>query len=568
MIKMTEEKSSMELENQLTPSEETEVETSEAETIAEDVTQTEEDTSEKVDQAQEKENEAFKVSIPEDVDEIPEKNAEKAAEAIKIVEKTPVRQTQRPRKRVPARNEKQIKSEKKAKNTVIILSCLMALITAVTAVLGATTDIFKADDVKAVAVLILPQEDKEELEKHLSKIRSLAETGFDTEKMSGEEIFSYIRPGSEGGLYTCFGYTAEKISDLPDPSERFTDEAGEYAYYKISSKEIDSILSHFDLETNHSLNSEKAYYYDGHYYFAYEESDIQTASGEVSVVDSKRIQDGRYYVTCNFGNKEVYVIASIVSTDEGNLWKIHSMSLKPVFDSLGIMIKNEDKTAGKYEMRQLILEAKAKNGTVYMKYVLKYPYFFGESQGEIQANNFYSSLMTYYRQQSAQAQSDYNKFIKKGGKAQSLPLELHYTATVSLFDEKNLCIINEITESVPMYEDTEETEVNLGSKTVECNTFDIETGLFVSKDSLIGKDYVTLSEILYRIYSGYDYESLLDETVASEDVPEDTENLGEKIYDSAVAMRKDGYVFCFVNEDGLREDVVVPFEAIEKLNQE
>lgn len=539
---MTEEKSSMELEQQ-TDVEKTDLEAfNETETEPETVTETEAEES----PAAQQPKEAFKVSIPE------EKN-EKVAKA-------PVR------KKAPVVSQKQLRSEKKAKNTVVLLSCMMALITVVTAVLGATTDIFKDTDVKAVAVLILPQEDKEELEKHLYKIRSLVQTGFDTEKMSGEELFAYIKPHSKDGLYASFGYTAEKISDAADPAERFCDENGAYAYYKIPDDEIDSILSHFDLETNHALNSEKAYYYDGFYYLMYENSDAESVEGDISVIDSKRIQDGRYYVTCKFADKEVYVIASMLSTDEGNLWKIHSMSLKPIFDSLGIMIKSEDENAGKFEMRQLIIEGKAKDGTVFKKYVLKYPFFFGDSQGEIQANNFYSSLITFYRQQSEQVQADYNKFVKKGGKLTALPLELHYTAEVSLFDETQLCLINEITESVSQYENDE--DVKLGSKIVECNTFDVQTGLYVSKDALVGRDYITLSEILYRIHDGYSYESLIDESVSSEDVPDDIRDLGGKIYDSAATKCKDGFIFCYINENGLREDVVVPFEVVEKLNQQ
>ena len=556
---MTEEKSSMELEQQ-TDTTETQTEiTAEAEPVAEAdceaVQAYADETPEEEHREEEAKPEAFKVTIPE----------EKEAKPVKApaTKKAPVK------KRAVA-SEKQIKSEKRAKNTVIILSCLMAVITAVTAVLGAATDIFKDSDVKAVAVLILPQEDKEELEKHLSKLRSLADTGFDTEKMSGEELFAYIEPSSENGLYASFGYTAEKVSEMADPAERFADESGAYAYYKIPADEIDSILNHFGLESNHALNTAKAYYHDGFYYFMYEQSDVQTAQGEVSILDSKRIQDGRYYVTCRFGDKEVYVTASMLSEDEGNAWKIHSMSLTPVFDSLGIMIKSEDETSGKYEMRQLILEGKAQDGTVFKKYVLKYPYFFGDTQGEIQANNFYSSLITFYRQQSEQVQSDYKKFTKKGGKAQSLPLELHYTATVSFFDETNLCLINEITESVPAYESEADTgdAAELGLKTVECNTFDVQTGLYVSKDTLVGKDYIKLSEVLYRIYSGYSYKSLLDESVPSEDVPDDAGDIGDKIYDSAATKCKDGYVFCYVNEYGLREDVVVPFDAAEKLREE
>ena len=560
---MTEEKSSMETETPKTDVEETEVEPIADEAQTENVTDTapeqqpqEASTRETEEETQPKE--VFKVNIPQE-------------KQVKPAETPAERGKKAPRKKTAAVSKKQLKSEKQAKNAVIILSCLMALITALTAVLGAATDIFKDNDVKAVAVLILPQEDKEALEKHLSKIRSLAETGFDTEKMSDEELFSYIKPSSKDGLYASFGYTAEKLSDVPDPAKRFSGEDGTYAYYKLACEEIDSILRHFGIESNHTLNSEKAYYFDGFYYFADEESDVQTAQGEVSVLDSKRIQDGRYYVTCRFGDKEVYVIASMISSDEGNDWKIHSMSLKPVFDSLGIMIKSEDEYAGKYEMRSLVLDGKAQDGTVYKKYVLKYPYFFGESQGEIQANSFYSSLITFYRQQSEQVQSDYKKFIKKGGKVQSLPLELHYSATVSFFDEAYLCLINEITESVPVYESEEQTqttEAELGIKTVECNTFDVQTGLYVSKDALVGKDYITLSEILYRIHGAYAYESLLDESVPSENVPDDLRKLGDKIYDSAATKSKEGYVFCYVNEYGLREDVILPFDVAEKLKAE
>ena len=566
---MTEEKSSKQSPQQTSPAEvEAEV-TADTESV---IDTTEAETPIEENKAQEKSSENFKVNIPDDIDEI----ADKAQEETKAVVQKPAAKAPskkaRPatRKRMSDKTKKQIKSEKSAKNAVIILSCLMAVITVATAVLGATTDIFKAEDVKAVAVLILPQEDKEELERHLAKLWSLTQTGFDTETMSGEELFGYIKPGSKNGLYSGFGYSAETISDIPDPAERFADEQGNYAYYKIKSDEIDSILLHFGLETNHALNSEKVYYYDGFYYFMSEESENEAAGGKVTVLDSKRIQDGRYYVTSKFGKKEIYVIASMHTSDEGNFWEIHSMSLKPVFDNLGIMIKNEDENSGNYEMRQVVIEGKADDGSVFRKYVVKYPYFFGETQGEIQANNFYSSIITFYRQQAEQVQSDYKKFIKKGGKKDSLPIELHYTATLSFMDDKNISLISEITESVPMYKTDSEDEnasIQLGNKTVECNAFDVETGLYVSKDALVGKDYVTLSALLYRIYSGYGYQALIDSTVSDESVPSDIYKLGEKIYNSAVAMSNDGYVFCYIGSDGLRKDVVVPFEVIEKLNQ-
>lgn len=470
-----------------------------------------------------------------------------------------------------------MKSEKRARVAVMVLSCLMAVLTAAVAVLGGMTDIFTKDaEDKAVAVLILPQDDKEELEKHLSKLWPLVKTGFDTEKMSTEELFDYIRPYCEDGLYTSFGYSATAITHEADPAMRFESEDGGYCYYKIPASEIDSILKQFGLEANHALNSEDCYYYDSYYYFATGESAGDRASGKVTVEDSKRIQDGRYYVTCKFGSQTAYVIASM----QEDYWKIHSMSTQPVFDSLGIKIKTEDESDGTYEIRSLVIEGTADDGTVYRKYVIKYPYFFGETQGEIQANSFYQSIITFYQQQAQQVQSDYKRFIRKGGKTDSLPIELHYSAEVSYSDEKNLCLINEITESEPMYTQSEETTsegvitepagqipVSLPKKTVECNTFDVETGLYVAKDSLIGKDYLAISELLYRIYYGYGYESLLDENTVSEAVPEDTENTGEKIYNSASTLCGDGYVFCYVTDEGIREDVVIPFEVVEKLTE-
>ncbi len=466
-----------------------------------------------------------------------------------------------------------MKSEKKARITVIVLSCLMAVITAATAVLGGVTDIFtQSPDEKAVAVLILPQDDKEELEKHLKKLWPLVKTGFDTEKMSAEDIFSHIRPYCEDGLYTSFGYSATAVTHEADPAMRWGDENGNYCYYKISAVEIDSILSHFGFETNHALNSENCYYYDSYYYFASGETSGTKSSGTVTIEDSKRIQDGRYYVTSKFGNQETYVIASTQEKE----WKIHSMSTEPVFDSLGIKIKTEDSLAGDYEIRSTVIEGKADNGAVFRKYVIKYPYFFGESQGEIQANAFYQSIITFYKQQAEQVQSDYKKFIKKGGKTESLPIELHYTAEFSYSDEENICLINEIIESLPLYDEkasetdtvpSVQTPVTLPKKTVECYTFEKETGLYAAKDTFIGKDYNKVSEVLYRIHGGYSYADLFDETVIGTEIPEDIYDMGEKIYNSAGTLCKDGYVFCYVNDKGIREDVVIPFEVLEKLTK-
>lgn len=499
-----------------------------------------------------KENgEKFRVNIPQDT-----------AEKVKP----------EPKKKRPVKKKTASKSEKTSRLIVMALSCVMAVITALVAVLGAATDVFKGTDVKAVTVLILPQEDKQELENHLSKLWPMASTGFDTEKMTVEELMGYIKPYCENGLYTSFGYSATAITHEADPAGRFKDGEGNYCYFKIPAEEIDSILKQFNVQSNHAVNNKNYYYYDSHYYFSWGESSDEKSSGKITVGDSKRIQDGRYYVPCTFGKKEVYVIASIEEKDDSRYWKIHSMSLTPVFDNLGIMIKDEASLADDYEIRQLIIEGKTDDGTVFKKYVIKYPHFFGDSQGEIQANSFYQSIITYYQQQAQQVQSDYKKFLKRDGKTEALPWELHYEARVSYTDDEKLCLINEISESELIYEKTDTSDeqkesVVLPKKTLECYTFDTQTGLFVSKDSIIGKDYHKISEILYRIYSGYSYADLVDENAASEEVPEDKDNLGEKIYNSASTLCQDGYVFCYVTDDGMREDVVIPFDIIDKITE-
>ena len=118
------------------------------------------------------------------------------------------------------------------------------------------------------------------------------------------------------------------------------------------------------------------------------------------------------------------------------------------------------------------------------------------------------------------------------------------------------------------------------------------TGSFVSKDVLAGKDYLTVSEILYRIYNGYDCESLIPEEQAEEvtdeygevvegdedyeeeeeyysddEIPVDEDGFGTVIYESACAFTEEGLTFYYVNEYGFVEEVTIPFAVVERLAQ-
>ncbi len=458
---------------------------------------------------------------------------------------------------------KQQKSEKRSKAAVSALMCLAIVFTAATVAVSAFTDVFKAEsEVKAVA-LVLTAEEEQDLEAQLSKLAPLAEIGFDGDKSDAAELLGFIKPSAQSGLYHSFGYELAVPSEIADPAMRFKDENGKYKYYKVTKNRVDTILSQFDVNVDHTVNLEDVYYYDGYYYFAESENDSAANEAKADITASKRVQDGRYYVTATLSGKTVYVIAD--RSQDGAEWKFHEISLSPIFDQLGIMIKQEQEGLFDFDMKTQIIEGKTKNGTVYSRFVLEYPVFYGETAGETEANRFFQSVLSYYTQQASDCEKQYKLYLKSGGEDSALPIETTYKAAVTYAAGDYIGITNEISESAAVTEKPEEntgepTPVVPSKKTMECYVFDTETGTYVNKDSIIGKDYQLLESLLYRIYCGYDYTALLDDSVQdSAEVPDDVDDLGEDIYDSANTICEEGYMFCYINDSGYREDVVIPF---------
>ncbi len=461
---------------------------------------------------------------------------------------------------------KQLKSEKRAKIAVTVLMCLVAVTTAAVIAVSTFTDIFKQEpEVKAVA-LVLSQAEQQELEAQLSKLVPLAENGFDAATMGAEELLSYIKPYSSDGLYAAYGYETAVLSAVADPAMRFKDEAGNYKYCKVTKSRVDNILRQFEINIDHTVNVKDVYYYDGYYYFAAKDEGVHSSELTAAITASKRIQDGRYYMTCELGDKTVYIIAG-KSQQEDTVWKIHRISLSPIFDQLGIMIKESENSLFDYDIKTKVIEGKTQQGNVYCRYVLKYPVFYGKTAGETEANRFYQSVLSYYTQLADDCTEQYKKYIAAGGKESALPLELSYEAQVTYAAGDYIGVTNEISETQPVNENPDEEGADNEpvvpvKKTMECYIFDTETGAYVTKDSIIGKDYQLLEELLYRIYCGYEYEALLSEDAQdTADVPEDEDDLGEAIYASANTISKDGYLFCYVDENACRQDVVIPFTA-------
>ncbi len=588
-----------------------------------------------------KEKKSFVLNIPEEEIEKPivitavsstvdeEKTDEKAEQQPK--EKTAVkiktRQVKTPAQSRSAAKEapqkKQVKrpvkkesvGDRSAATLIVSIMCILACMMTVLTVVSVKSDVFKGDGdtVKTVALSSLSGEDAGSLEQWLVKVGALCDSEFNSSVNTVSELLSFIRPYDKAGLYGSFYGEAQLITDLPDPAHRYADENGSYAYYKLPEKEVDSIVESCCLTVNHTVNSEQCYYYNGFYYFADAQQYESQGSYIIDVKNGKRIQDGSYYVDCSMLQqsnlskepKERYLI--VEKSDSGEAWKIKRISSEPVFDSGGMLNKADSEIS--YEMKTQIIEKSAKDGTVYHRYIIEYPLFSGETEGEKMANQLFSDTINTMSADDSSVQADYERFTKFGGNTTELPLITHVVSRVTYNKNGYISVLEEKAEYTPNsmpaenieellengeYEPSEDTDapVSLPVRTVEGYNFDVETGDFVTKDAIIGKEYQLISELLYRIYNGYGYDDIIAELEAEsdeaqqdenlqegteneaqqdntayvtdealkEEIPEDELGTGIKIYESASAICDKGYMFCYVTEKGYAKDVVIPFE--------
>lgn len=510
--------------------------------------------------------------LKESVSEVPVKKAEKKApdakKAKSVKKETKVKET---------------KEEKSAYNFIISLVSVMGALLIALCVVGFTTDVFKQDEgVKAVALLGLTSEEEKSLENHISAVCALIKTGFDSGETSASEFLDNIHPGEENGMFKKLGKSAKYITDEADPAQRFIveteDEYGEkqYSYYKTEKWQIDSILESFGINPDYTLNSSRSYYYDGYYYFSCENCWDISEEMSVDITQSKRIQDGSYYAVCsvigyNADISTVYVIAEkVMGENEERSWKITKIQKDPIFDSIGIMIDDSDSGDFAYEMKTVSFESVTENGKTLCQYTLQYPVFKGDSVGEKAANTLYDSIIATYKSQAENAEADYKKFKKDGYDESSLPLQLYFTADVTYNKGDYISVINDISKTVPVKKADENAEdetqdeiqtVAFAEKALEGYTFDVLSGEYVTKDTFVGKEYLKIEELLYRIYNGYDYSGVMSGENIYDEVPEDTEETGKHFYEGASVLCDEGYAFYAVCEEGYTEKVVIPFST-------
>ncbi|MBQ9914376.1 MAG: hypothetical protein IJO73_09130 [Clostridia bacterium] len=475
-----------------------------------------------------------------------------------------------------------------------IISLMVVAFVGIGALVGVSlgTDVFEKDEdtVMAMALSGLSSSETAELEDYLSKISVIAYNGFDREEDVIVDVMEFLRPYDGGGIYSRFYGTPDLTVNEADPNGRFANENGDYSFYALKAKRVDKILKSFGFDVNHNVNEKDFYYYDGKYYFANLSDYSFSQSVSVSVSSSKRIQDGSYYVECSFYDQSSdkadssYLKAYIIldknekAGEDDIPWSLIRISHEPVFDATGFMIKDE---SGKNELSYIIesqtIQAVTEDGVVYAEYNVEYPYFKGSSEGEKAVNSMFAELINNYTLQTETADKDYKRFIRKGGDKNELPYVTHAVARVTYNRNGYISIVEGLSQYSPQpakevtdttvpagtagATEAAEQFITLPERTVEGYIIDVETGNFLSAKEIIDTQYHLVYEVIYRIYEGYDYESLLKGEDAALGIPEDTDEIGKTFYESASALSENGFIFCSVHPKGYTETVVIPYST-------
>ncbi len=557
---------------------------------------------------------------PEYASEGQEASSEEKAQPAEVSAET-VPQRKRPIRRVPAVNKKQ---ENRTIGVIIAVMCVVAVLAASFSALKISTDTLETTEPveKVVAAVGLSTQEELMLEEVVARCFAALKTDFNSELTDAESFLSRISPYDKGGVYSMVYNEYPELQTEADPADRFYDEESEsYAYYKLEEKKIDDLMSMFGISAHHEINSGNCYYYDGFYYFASVEQKM-TYPVKAEITKSKRVLDGSYYSECYFyaesGEKRVETDTYYLLTEKtGDLqsgtvsFRIKRISTTPIFDESGKLVE-----ARTHKIKKQVIEGKTADGKLYCRYTFEYPVFTENTVGYQAINTFFNDAINAYRLRADSAQKSYEGYTEQGGKAEDLPLTESVIARVSYENEKYISIVEKIgindptpVQTAPVTEVTEaedseaeeaqaETEaaeksVTLFKRMIDGYVFDKTTGEFVSKDVLVGKDYMAVSEILYRIYNGYEYESIIPEVKTEEvtdeygelieeeaeedyeeeyyysddEIPDDEDGFGTAIYESACAFTQQGLTFYYVNESGMVEEVTIPYAVVERLAQ-
>lgn len=164
-------------------------------------------------------------------------------------------------------------------------------------------------------------------------------------------------------------------------------------------------------------------------------------------------------------------------------------------------------------------------------------------------------MIERFEARAKKADKLYNSYIEKGGSDDALPFYNHVTVSVTYNENGYFSTVQrKAVYSASEIESAGETQnaVIFPEISFEGFAFEIDGGDFIKKDDVLSKDYLTVQNELFKIYSGY----ALDEEVT------DSNSIGQSIYSCVWTLGQDGVIFYYQNEWGALERVTLPYESL------
>ncbi len=490
--------------------------------------------------------------------------SKEATEKTPNVNKENVRVKAQSQRRQAVPNKK-AKSKKNSKGTskyslmmkIVVLVCvgLMAVLAAV----SKTTVIFKNDNSDKTVVLSgLAESEKASFEAFAPKLGTFFKDGFDSSQTVFDDILPLVNPSEKGGLYEAFFGKANTVTETADPVSRFTD--GEDGYYAVKGEDVSEIAKTLSLVSLDDANAKDYYYFDGNYYFRFAEPETEAEKYTVKIADSKKTSDGDYYITCDIfkngeaeAQKQLYFIASFEKNDDTASWKVSKISTEALYSQLGSKLEKTEDDTLPYNMKRKTVEAVTSDGKVYAKYIIEYPSFTGSFMMKEAIENQFKAQIDRFERASKKADERFKGFIEKGGSEEDLPFYTHVVFSVKYNADGYLSMVerNTIYNTDTLAERDEETTSQFPKTTYEGQSFEVQSGDFIKKDDLLGKDYQSTEQVLYKNW----FEANNGSQSAEIQIPNDLNSVGHGIYSSAWYITKEDVHFLYQDENGALETV-------------
>ncbi|MGN1195273.1 MAG: hypothetical protein ACI4SB_07300 [Acutalibacteraceae bacterium] len=493
---------------------------------------------------------------------------------------------------------------------IVVAACI--LLTIGLTVVGVSTPIFKnsAGVDKTVALTGLSKEAVASFEDIAPGFCGFVDEGYDSSKVTFDSLVPYLLPDSDSGIIASLASKQQVTVNQPDPLERFYD--GEtFAYVSVDSKTVQNTAQLLGVSVVDDIDTSYCYCYDGMYYFAPSEQEGEEEKMQVKVTSSKLTQEGKYYIECALypetaqkdekGNFSVepyenaYFIAECEKNGDGFDWAVNKISSTPLFDQTGAAVSEEETDGLPYEMIRKTIKATTSEGQVYAKYIIEYPSFTTDGITQTTVNALYNELVLSYRKKAKTADSMYQKYIESGADESALPLTIHIVSTVTYNEQGYLSLLKRITdndtattdetttvqETTTVYQTTgyseSESEAQtekavLPETTYEGYTFYVESGDFVQKDEVLGKDYQAVQKLLFESYTKSGEEQMSEEETTTSpygyvqtqnEADTDTNGIGQAIYSSPWVLLADGVGFCYQTENSGLETVVLEYNKLD-----